>query len=478
MLVSLILIPCIGAILTLLAKKIRWFEAIAVGAASLELIFAYYIAGTVSHGTTYTQQIFAADALGAIVLAIVATLGFFASIYSVGYMREEVTKAIIGFHRVRQYYVLLHLFVLAMFFASVTVNPILMWIAIEATTLSTAFLISFYHKPSAMEAAWKSLIINSVGLLLGFFGTVLFFTALGSGGAATFVDWKTLLGHASRLDPFIGQMAFIFVLIGFGTKVGFVPMHTWKPDAYSKAPTPVAALLSAALINVGFLALLRFKSVIDISTPGFAEHLFVFFGILSIVVAALIIFTQKNYKRLLAYSSIEHAGIIALGFGFGGIGVFAALLHMIYHALTKTMLFFSVGNIFLKYSSTKVAQVSGAWRTLPVTSVVLVLGLMAITGVPPFGTFVTEWYILSSGIGSYTMLTIIALIALAVVFIGMLRNVISMIFGAAPDGMPSGESSMWTIVPVIVLVAILLVIGLWVPDSLKSLLEAAARTLS
>ncbi len=235
---------------------------------------------------------------------------------------------------------------------------------------------------------------------------------------------------SSALDPFIAKMAFIFILIGYGTKVGLVPMHTWLPDAHSKAPAPISSLLSGVLLDVAFLALLRFKSVVDVAIgPHFSRELLVFFGVISISVAALIIFSQKNYKRLLAYSSIEHMGVIALGFGFGGAAAFAALLHMIYHALTKSVLFLSAGNILVKYGSTKIRNVKGVLTVLPVTGVLFFIGFLAITGVPPFGTFVTEFSILSAGIKTHPTTVIITLLVLALVFVGFLRHVVSITFG-------------------------------------------------
>jgi len=197
-----------------------------------------------------------------------------------------------------------------------------------------------------------------------------------------------LIANASTFDPIILKIAFVFVLIGYGTKVGLVPMHTWLPDAHSKAPAPISSLLSGVLLNVAFIAVLRFKLVTDTAIgPQFSGGLLVFFGIVSIAIAAFIIFIQKNYKRLLAYHSIEHMGIITLGFGFGGIGSFAGLLHMIYHSLAKSALFLSAGNILLKYSSTKMVNVRGMHLTIPVTSVLFFVGFMAMAGVPPFGIF-------------------------------------------------------------------------------------------
>jgi len=471
-----ITIPLIASIVSLLIKKkTQILNFIAIAASAVELIATAKIILSVAEQGSYSLNgLFSVDYLGAILIMVVSFVGFLASWYSVGYLKTEVAKEIIGFRRVRQYFVLLHLFLLAMFFAIITTNPILMWVAIEATTLSTAFLISFYNKPSAMEAAWKYLIINSVGLLLAFFGTLLFLSPELNFGHHGLIDWHSILLNAKNFDPFVIKIAFIFILIGYGTKVGFVPMHTWRPDAYSKAPIPVVALLSGSLLNVAFLAILRFKSITDLSVgKEFSQNLLISFGIVSIMVAAFSIFSQKNYKRLLAYSSIEHAGIMALGFGFGGAGVFAAILHMIYHSLAKSLLFLSAGNIFLKYSSTKIYNVRGLISALPVTSVIFVIGFLAITGVPPFGIFLTEFSILSAGVSAHPAITIIALSGLVLVFVGFLKQIASMVFGIKDENISKGEAGIWTTAPIIIIAVILIAASFYIPSFVKILINGA-----
>lgn len=476
----LIGIPLIASLASLVVpKNSRVLNVYAAVASSLELALAVYIAYTVSKEHIFSWTYFNVDSLGALVMLLVAIIGCAASCYSIGYLHAEMSKGIIGFRRIRQYFVLLHLFLMAMFLAISTTSPVVMWIAIEATTLSTAFLISFYNKPSAMEAAWKYLVINSVGLLLGFLGTLLFLYPVLRSGEAGLITWGALAEHIANFDPAVAKLAFILVLIGYGTKVGLVPMHTWLPDAHSKAPVPISSLLSGVLLNVAFLAIVRFKSVADaVLGSGFSQELLIFFGVSSIVVASFIIFAQKSYKRLLAYSSIEHMGIIALGFGFGGIGVFASLLHMIYHSLAKSMLFLCAGNIFLKYSSTKIENVRGVLSVLPFTAVLFVLGFLAITGVPPFGTFLTEFSIMAAGIKDHTVVVIIALLSLILAFFGFLKYVISMVFGDAGEAMPKGEAGPWVVGPVIVLVFLLLGLSVMLPEQIESLLHNAVLNTS
>jgi hydrogenase-4 component F len=474
------IIPLVGALAGLTVRKsVRPLEVMAVVAAlgeatDVSLIMAEVVRGKASR----LGSALAVDSLGCIVLLTVGVVSVAAAFYSIGYLREEVRKQVIGLRRVKQYFVLFHLFVMAMFFAVCTVNPIMMWIAIEATTLATAFLISFYSKPASTEAAWKYLIINSIGLLLGFFGTLLFLTSTKGAPSGELVSWPLLLGSAAQLNPMVAKIAFIFVLCGYGTKVGLVPMHTWLPDAHSKAPSPISALLSGALLNVAMLAILRFKAVTDAAvSPWFSQDLMIFFGTISIVVAAFIMFPQKNFKRLFAYSSIEHMGIMSLGFGFGGIGTFAALLHMIYHSLAKSVLFCSAGNILLKFGSTKIVKVKGVLAALPVTGAILIAGFLAITGTPPFGTFITEFYILSAGLTEHPVIVIVVLAMLALVFIGFLRHVVAMAYSKRAEPLARGEGAYLTTVPPLALMTILIVLGFVLPAPLKSLLETAASLI-
>ncbi len=459
-------------------RHMRLIEGAAVAASAIALGLAIaLVPQTLAHGAVRASELFSIDALGAFMLVIIALSGFFASLYSVGYLRAEVAKGIVGPSRVRQFFLLLEFFLFAMSLAVSTISPIVMWISIEATTLSTAFLISFYNKPSATEAAWKYLIINSLGLLLSLLGTLLFL-ALPEMRTGS-ITWDMLREAAASMHPLAVKIAFVFILVGYGTKVGLVPLHTWKPDAYAKAPTPVVALLAGVLVNVALFAILRFKTVADVTVGSeFAGSLLIFFGLLSILLSALIIFVQKNYKRLLAYSGIEHAGLIALGFGFGGLGTFAALLHMLYHALVKMLLFFAAGNIFLRYSSTKMKNVTGVLSVLPVSGPIFLGGFIAITGLPPFGLFATEMTILSSGMAAHPWIAGTVLFSLAVIFFGFFRHLSGMIFGSVPEGVSRGESRLLTQLPLLLLAALIVVFAWDFPEGLLDLIRQAATDLA
>lgn len=474
-LLILLFSPLLATLLSMVVGKQRKIlEIIAILSATIEAIAGLFIITRVIAEKTYNiNPHFSIDALGALILGIIITVGFIATLHSVGYLRAEQAKGMIGFTRIREYYVLMKLFMFCMFFAIVTTNPILMWISIEATTLSTVFLISLFNRDEDIEAAWKYLIINTVGLLLGLLGTLIFLSQVPSIG---FITWDILTEKIIAHSSMVSKFAFIFILIGYGTKMGLVPMHTWRPDTYNKAPSPIAALLSGALLNVAFLAILRFKIVIDsVVGSAFSQNLFVFFGIISIVVAAFIIYTQGNYKRMLAYHSTEHAGIMMLGVGLGGIGIFGALLHMIYHSFAKSLLFFVSSNIAVKYSSSMIKDVTGMIKVLPYSSVLYVIGFLTMVGIPPFGIFFSESYILLAGFSHSIIVAAVALLALLLVFVGFFSHIKEMLFGEAPSGIQKGENNAWTIVPIACFAIILIVFSVYLPNPLQTLLKESYK---
>jgi len=462
LIITLITLPFLTAIGTFVfSVRRKWIEMLAIGSGTLELVFAALIVfgGKGAVAGNMLAQYLSPDGLGSWFLLVVASLGFIGLCYSVSFLRTEEERGEIGYGRVKQYYALYQLFLLSMFVAALAQNMILLWIAVEATTLSTAFLISFYGKSTSIEAAWKYIIINSLALVIGLLGVFLFVGAL----------------KYPELLPVI-KIAFVLVLLGFGTKAGLAPMHTWLPDAHSEAPAPVSALLSGALLNIALLGILRFKEVIDtVIGPSFSSTTLFFFGTTSIVVASVLILVQKQYKRLLAYSSIEHIGIITFGFALGGIGSVAALLHALYHSLAKSMLFLASGNIVLRYHTLEIAHVRGLLRTLPVTGTVFLGGLLAVAGVPPFGTFLTEFVIFTTAFTVHPVLTIIALFALALAFVGIVRHLSTMLFGAAEtDIVPESAGS---VIPLLVTFALLIVLGLYTPHLLNLLVQEAVFSL-
>ncbi|OIO19559.1 MAG: hydrogenase [Candidatus Magasanikbacteria bacterium CG_4_10_14_0_8_um_filter_32_14] len=465
----------IASLIAILAKHRITVECVSISASAVALIESFVVAFKVALSGDYSPfAFFSVDALGALLMLIISCVGFATVAYSIPYLRKETANNIIGFTRVKQYFTLLNLFLGAMFLAISSSSPIFAWIAIEATTLSTAFLISFYNKSSAMEAAWKYLIINSIGLLLGFFGTLLYFTSIDPSLGNGFISWHMLTTNAIHMDPLLAKIAFVFVLIGYGTKVGLAPMHTWLPDAHSKAPAPISALLSGVLLNVALVIVLKFKIITDsVIGQSFSQTLLIVFGTFSILISALIILSQKSYKRLLAYSSIENMGIIALGFGFGGLGVMAAILHTIYHSLTKSALFFLSGNFLLKYHSAKIANVKGALKALPITSILFLIGFFAITGAPPFGIFLTKLFTFSAGITTHPVIGITAILLTAIVFIGFFKHASAMVFGEKPSEMKQEKESIWLILPPLILLILVLVLSFYQPPFLQVLIHNA-----
>lgn len=449
---------------------IEVFSVIVSGVAFIGSIsVAIKVAGL---GTYAPFPVFFVDSLAAIIMLITSCIGLAVTMYSVSYLRQEERKGIIGLTRIRQFFILLHCFLAAMFLTVTASNPIITWIGIETTTLSTAFLISFYNRPSAMEAAWKYFIVNSVGLLLGFFGTLLYLTSVHAASENTFVTWNSLIVHAVNLDPLITKIAFIFVCVGYGVKVGLAPMHTWLPDAHSKAPAPISALLSGVLLNIAFFLVLRFKVITDASIgPAFAQNILIALGLLSVIIASFINFTQKNYKRLLAYSSIENMGIASIGFGLGGLGAFVATLHVIYHALIKAALFMLAGTIFIRYSSTKIAAVRGMLTTIPVTGVLFLLSFFIITGAPPFGMFFTKVGIFSAGMTAHPVISIVALCSAAILFISFFHIATSMFFGDKPDEIKIEKENGWLIIPPLALIAIVFYLSFYIPEFLRVLID-------
>ena len=360
----------------------------------------------------------------------------------------------------------------------ITNNLILMWVAIEATTLSSAFLVGTYKQKTSLEAAWKYIIICSVGVAFGLYGTLLTFAnangVLADPSQAIF--WSAVNQQATGLNPMLMYIAFAFVLIGFGTKCGLFPMHTWLSDAHSEAPSPVSAILSAVLLNCAMLVVLRYYTLVSKAVGAeFPQTLMLIFGLLSVLVAALFIIVQFDIKRLLAYSSIENMGLISFAFGLGGpIGVFAGLLHTINHSLAKTLLFCASGNILLKYKTRDMNQVRGLWRVAPVSAVLFAGGALALGGIPPFNVFVSEFSVVVAGItAGKTWLVILCLILLTIVLAGLALMLLKTVLGKQPDNVEAGEVSKVSLAAMAILLLLMFVMGIHIAEPILQLLKSA-----
>ncbi|MCX6544771.1 MAG: proton-conducting transporter membrane subunit [Acidobacteria bacterium] len=418
-----------------------------------------------------TARLFRVDALSALVACCVAVVGAIGLSFGPGAPGSvHDTPAM---RRVFQAYG--NVFVLAMLLA-VTVNSVaLMWVAIEATTIASALLVPLHRSKASVEASWKYLLIGSVGIALAFAGTVLayFDFVTITGLRQTALGWPLLMDKAPALDPGLLRLAFVFLLVGYGTKAGLAPMHTWLPDAHSEAPAPLSAMMSGVLLAVAQYAILRWKAVVD-STPGgaaFTSQVLLAIGLFSLLIGALSLVRQRSYKRLLAYSSVEHSGLICLGFAFGPAGVFASLLHMINHALAKSSSFLLAGRILGRYGSTEIADVRGLMRTMPATGTLFAAGVMALMGLPPFGLFVSEFLLFRAGfLSGHIWETGVALVIAGIGFVGLASHLLRMLYGTPPDGVVSGERDTWALVPIVVSVAALVVLGLFLPHAVTTLL--------
>ncbi|NLB64877.1 MAG: NADH dehydrogenase FAD-containing subunit [Lentisphaerae bacterium] len=358
-----------------------------------------------------------------------------------------------------------------------------LWVALEATTLTTAPLIYFHRQPRSLEATWKYLLVCSVGIALALLGNFLLVVASahadGSGGTLVI---RELVARGAELRAPWMKAAFVFLLVGYGTKMGLVPMHTWLPDAHSEAPSLVSALLSGALLNCAFLGILRTHSICAAAGIGdFSGNLLIVFGLISMVFAAAFLVNQADYKRMLAYSSIEHMGLLALGAGLGGAALYGALLHAVNHSLVKAALFMVAGNFVAAYRTKLVGQTGRALHWLPVSGGLWLLGVFAITGSPPFGTFVSEFTMLRAAFAQgREWVAVVALVALGVAFIGMTRTFLCMALGPEPGGGKfeiAEKEQRAAVIPALVLMGMSLWLGLWIPGKLHQALAHAARLL-
>jgi len=424
------------------------------------------------------NQEFFIDPLNVFLVTLTAFVGLTTSIFSRPYMRVEQDHGKMTPARMRLYHSMYQLFSFTMLVALTTNNMGILWVAMEAATLTTVLLVSVYRTAASLEAAWKYFILCGVGIALALFGTVLLYMAaekvLGQEGGALL--WTHLNSVKARLDPNIITLAFAFLFIGYGTKVGLVPLHNWLPDAHAEGPTPVSAVLSGLLLNVAMYALLRCKVLTDGAlNNALASQLLMGFGLVSVVVAAFFLSRQKDVKRMFAYSSIEHMGLIAFAFGLGGpIANFAGLLHMTVHSLTKSAIFFTVGHATQKAGTQVMSEIRGLIKVSPTVGWGMILGSLAILGMPPFGVFASEFLILTTAMREQPWATPFLLLALGVAFASVFSRVLPMVFGeTSVKPLPHAPA----LLPVFVHLGLGLMLGLYVPPYLVGWYTQAARML-
>src|SRR5512143_1248796 len=456
------------------APEIDILGSAATFLAGLALAFKVYYGGPMLAGGKF----FFVDAFNVYLAVLTAFVSVTTAVFSRRYMRREREHGRVGHVRMRFYHAMFQLFIFAMLLCLLTNNVGVLWIAMELATLSTVLLGSLYRTPTAIEAAWKYFILCGVGIAQALFGTVLLYFAaekvLGDGGEALL--WTNLSRVSGQLEPTVLSLAFVFLMVGYGTKVGLVPLHNWLPDAHSEGPTPISAVLSGLLLNVALYALVRCKVLVDGSTgTHMAGNMLMGFGLLSILVAAFSLLRQKDIKRMFSYSSIENMGIATFAFGIGGpIATFGALLHMLVHSLTKSAIFFTVGHASQMHGTQEMDRIRGLIRGNPVVGWAFILGVMALVGMPPFGMFASEFLILTATIKDAPLLTPLVLLGLGVAFAAVFRKVQPMVAGLVPSWQTPLKAAH---VPVVLHMAIVLVLGLYLPRFLSDWFHTAVGLL-
>jgi len=423
---------------------------------------------------------FYADYLSAFFILVISLINFASSLYSTWYIETDLKEAAITEGKSKAYYALFNLFSFTMFFVTVASSLGMVWVAIEMTTLVSAFLVGFYNNKKSIEAAWKYIIICSVGITFALMGTILFYYTASRHAGINSINWADLVLVAQNLDPKIAKIAFLFILVGFGTKAGLVPMHTWLPDAHSQAPAPISALLSGVLLKTAVYAILRYTVIINKCVgQQYSANLFILFGLLSLGISAGFIIVQKDLKRLLAYSSVEHIGIITLGLGFGvPLGIYAALLHTFNHAVTKSLMFFGAGSIVKRYKTNNMNVIRGVIDAMPFVGILLILGVFALGGSPPFSIFISEIMIMVAGFkGRFYMQTFAFLAFAVIIFAVLIWRFGRILFGRKPEGMNQFRESLSTKLSFLFLFGFIFILGFIIPGPLNKILTLCVEII-
>ncbi|RMH62669.1 MAG: hydrogenase 4 subunit F [Zetaproteobacteria bacterium] len=461
---------------TRLAARINVVTGIATFAGSLWLALLVLRR---AHDLTVLGIWFHLDAYNAFLIVLTAFVGMTTAIFSGPYMLNEHAHGRVGDGRMRLYHAMFQLFLFGMLLGFTSNNVGVLWVSLELSTLATVMLVSLYRTPASIAAAWKYFILCGMGIALALFGTVLLFFAsssvLGHGNEA--LSWTLLRAHAAALDPTVMTIAFCFLMVGYGTKVGLAPMHAWLPDAHGEGPTPVSAVLSGLLLNLALYALVRMKMLVDGATGGnMAGELMMGFGMLSLFVAALSLHKQQDIKRMFSFSSIEHMGLMTFAFGIGShLASVAAMLHMTVHSLVKSGIFFTVGHAAQAMGTQKMSKIRGLIRHHPGIGWGLLIGTMAIAGFPPFGVFTSEFLLFTAALESNPWTTIPLLAGLLIAMAGLLRYVQPMVYGEVA---PQAKSVRVNMIPVYIHLGLALLLGIAIPGALAGWYEQAANLLA
>jgi hydrogenase-4 component F len=473
-LAAILAVPACGAIVLSLIGSYRISAALNVALCALTLAGAATLYGFRPAPSLYLLV----DDVNIVFLIVGALVGFTTSVFSAGYIAHELASARLSSRDLRFYHAMYQLLMFAMNLALVANNIGLMWVAIELATLTTVVMVGIYRTNAALEAAWKYFILGSVGIALALFGTILTYLAaeerLGQGMAA--MAWDHLVSRSSGFDPALLNLSFIFLLLGYGTKVGLAPVHAWLPDAHAEGPTPISAVLSGLLLNVALFALLRFKLVMAgnprVLAPG---PMMVAMGLVSLVFAGFMIYRRRDIKRMFAYSSIEHMGIITLAFGLGGpLASFAGLLHMAMHSLTKSAIFFGVGYVAQLEGTQRIADIRGLTQSQPLLGWLLVIAVVAIAGLPPFGVFTSEFLLVTSTFARLPWLAALLGLGLMIAFGALAFRLHGLAFGetAKRHQLPG-----WRLAPMALHLALVAIAGIYLPASVIAWFRHVASLL-
>ena len=473
-LTALLCSPALGALLLAAIPRYRLAAAVNVSVCALTLASAAALYRHRPQASLYLLV----DDLNTVFLVVGALVGFSTSVFSAGYIAHELQTRRLKVQDLRFYHAMYQLLMFAMNLALVSNNIGLMWVAIELATLTTVMMVGIYRSKEALEAAWKYFILGSVGIALALFGTILVYLAaqehLGQGMAA--MAWDRLAASSAGFDPSLLNLAFVFLLLGYGTKVGLVPVHAWLPDAHAEGPTPISAVLSGLLLNVALFALLRFKLIIagnpHVLAPG---PMMVTMGLTSLLFAGFMLYRRRDIKRLFAYSSIEHMGIMTLAFGLGGpLASFAGLLHMTMHSLTKSAIFFGVGYISQLEGTQRTADIRGLTHSQPLLGWLLVLSVVAIAGMPPFGIFTSEFLLVTSTFPRSPWLAIALVAGLLIAFSALALRLQGLAFG---DTDKRHRLPAWRLAPMTLHLALVAAAGVYLPGPVVAWFRHVASQL-
>lgn len=473
--------PLLGALILGIFGGRHWAPGLNVAISLVTFLAACALtARVVSEGPVLVaHEQFFIDSFNVFLVTLTALVGLTTSVFSRPYMRVETHHGRVSEARLRLYHSMYQLFMTTMLIALTTNNMGLVWVAMEAATLSTVLLVTLYRTPASLEAGWKYFILCGVGIAQALFGTILLYFAaekvLGAEGVTALL-WTHLNAVKGQLEPTVLGLAFVFLLVGYGTKVGLAPLHNWLPDAHAEGPTPISAVLSGLLLNVAIYAVVRCKVLVEGSLHSpLPSRMLMGFGLLSVVLASFFLWRQRDIKRLFAYSSIEHMGIIVFAFGLGGpLANFAGLLHMVMHSLTKSAIFFSVGHVAQIKGTQKIAEIRGLTASHPVLGWALVAGVVAIVGAPPFGVFMSEFLIVSTAFARQPLLAALLVFGLLVAFGALLLQLARVAFGE-PTGSTAPARASY--VPMLAHLALVLGAGIYLPPLLVGWFQHIAQLL-